>query len=275
MATYAIGDVQGCRDALDALLGEIGFSPVRDALWFVGDLVNRGAQSAAVLRFVRSLGDRAVVVHGNHDLHLLAFAAGHAKARADDTFGDVLAAPDRDELLDWLRARPMLHVEGGYAMVHAGLLPAWSIDQARSLAAEVETALRAPNHRDFFAQLYGSRPDAWHDDLRGADRLRVVVNAMTRMRFCTAAGAMDFRVKGEVEKALPGYLPWFDVPGRRSRGTPIICGHWSALGLRVTPDLLALDTGCVWGGHLTAIRLEDRRVYQTPCAAAADRARAR
>ena len=275
MATYAIGDVQGCRDALDALLGEIGFSSARDMLWFVGDLVNRGAQSAEVLRFMRSLGDRAVVVHGNHDLHLLAFAAGHAKARADDTFDDVLAAPDRDELLDWLRARPMLHVDGGYAMVHAGLLPAWSIDQAQSLAAEVEAALRGPNHRDFFARLYGSKPDAWRDDLRGADRLRVVVNAMTRMRFCTAAGAMDFRVKGEVEKALPGYLPWFDVPGRRSRGTPIVCGHWSALGLRVTPDLLALDTGCVWGGHLTAIRLEDRRVYQAACAPAADRARAR
>jgi bis(5'-nucleosyl)-tetraphosphatase (symmetrical) len=275
VATYAIGDVQGCRDALDALLGEIGFSAGRDTLWFVGDLVNRGSHSGDVLRFVRSLGDRAVVVHGNHDLHLLAFAAGHASARADDTFDDVLAAPDRDELLDWLRARPMLHVEGGYAMVHAGLLPAWTVGQARELAAEVEAALRAPTYRDFFAQLYGSRPEAWHDDLDGADRLRVIVNAMTRMRFCTSAGAMDFRVKGEVEKALPGYMPWFEVPGRASRGTPIVCGHWSALGLRITPDLLALDTGCVWGGHLTAVRLEDRRVYQTACAPAAGRARAR
>jgi bis(5'-nucleosyl)-tetraphosphatase (symmetrical) len=275
VATYAIGDVQGCRDALDALLVEIGFSGVRDTLWFVGDLVNRGSQSAEVLRFVRSLGDRAVVVHGNHDLHLLAFAAGHAKARTDDTFHDVLAAPDRDELLDWLRSRPMLHVQGGYAMVHAGLLPAWSIEQARGLAAEVEAALRAPTYRDFFAQLYGSKPEAWHDELRGADRLRVIVNAMTRMRFCTVTGVMDFRVKGEVEKALPGYMPWFEVPGRASRGTPIICGHWSALGLRITPDLLALDTGCVWGGHLTAIRLEDRRLFQTACAPAADQVRAR
>jgi bis(5'-nucleosyl)-tetraphosphatase (symmetrical) len=275
VATYAIGDVQGCRDALDALLVEIGFSGVRDTLWFVGDLVNRGSQSAEVLRFVRSLGDRAVVVHGNHDLHLLAFAAGHAKARTDDTFHDVLAAPDRDELLDWLRSRPMLHVQGGYAMVHAGLLPAWSIEQARGLAAEVEAALRAPTYRDFFAQLYGSKPEAWRDELRGADRLRVIVNAMTRMRFCTVTGVMDFRVKGEVEKALPGYMPWFEVPGRASRGTPIICGHWSALGLRITPDLLALDTGCVWGGHLTAIRLEDRRLFQTACAPAADQVRAR
>jgi bis(5'-nucleosyl)-tetraphosphatase (symmetrical) len=275
VATYAIGDVQGCREALDALLVEIGFSGARDTLWFVGDLVNRGSQSAEVLRFVRSLGDRAVVVHGNHDLHLLAFAAGHAKARTDDTFHDVLAAPDRDELLDWLRSRPMLHVQGGYAMVHAGLLPAWSIEQARGLAAEVEAALRAPTYRFFLAQLYGSKPEAWHDELRGADRLRVIVNAMTRMRFCTVAGVMDFRVKGEVEKALPGYMPWFEVPGRASRGTPIICGHWSALGLRITPDLLALDTGCVWGGHLTAIRLEDRRLFQTACAPAADRVRAR
>jgi bis(5'-nucleosyl)-tetraphosphatase (symmetrical) len=268
VSTYAIGDVQGCCDALHALLGEIGFSPARDTLWFVGDLVNRGTQSAKVLRLVRSLGSRAVVVHGNHDLHLLAFAHGKAKRRADDSFDDVLAAPDRDELLDWLRMRPLLHVEGGYAMVHAGLLPSWSLAEAEGLAAEVEAALRAPSHRELYASLYGSKPAAWSDALRGPERLRVIVNAMTRMRFCTRDGAMDFSVKGEVEKALPGYLPWFDVPGRRTRGVPIICGHWSALGLRVAPDLLALDTGCVWGGRLTAVRLEDRRVYQTECASA-------
>jgi bis(5'-nucleosyl)-tetraphosphatase (symmetrical) len=265
VATYAIGDVQGCLAPLERLLDAIGFSPARDRLWFVGDLVNRGAQSAAVLRLVRSLGDRAVVVHGNHDLHLLAFACGHARARADDTFHDVLDAPDRDELLAWLRRRPLLHLEGGYAMVHAGLLPAWSIARARELAAEVEAVLHGPGYPEFFAQLYGSRPAAWRDDLRGADRLRVIVNAMTRMRFCTADGVMDFHVKGEVAKALPGYMPWFDVPGRASRGTPVVCGHWSALGLRITPDLLALDTGCVWGGHLTAVRLEDRRVFQVAC----------
>jgi bis(5'-nucleosyl)-tetraphosphatase (symmetrical) len=275
VATYAIGDVQGCCDALHALLGEVGFSPSRDLLWFVGDLVNRGTQSAEVLRFVRSLGERAIVVHGNHDLHTLAVAAGKAKRRADDTLEDLLGAPDRDELLDWLRMRPLLHVDREYVMVHAGLLPSWSLAQAADLAAEAEAALRAPAHLELYPSLYGSKPAAWSDALRGAERLRVIVNAMTRMRFCTPDGAMDFSVKGELEKALPGYLPWFEVPDRRTRGVPIVCGHWSALGLRITPDLLALDTGCVWGGRLTAIRLEDRRVFQTACARAADPARAR
>jgi len=275
VATYAIGDVQGCCDALHALLGEIGFSTSRDTLWFVGDLVNRGTQSAQVLRFVRSLGERAIVVHGNHDLHTLAVAAGKAQRRADDTLEDLLGAPDRDELLDWLRMRPLLHVDREYVMVHAGLLPSWSLAQAADLAAEVEAALRAPAHLELYPSLYGSKPAAWSDALRGAERLRVIVNAMTRMRFCTPDGAMDFSVKGELEKALPGHLPWFEVPDRRTRGVPIVCGHWSALGLRITPDLLALDTGCVWGGRLTAIRLEDRRVFQTACARAADPARAR
>lgn len=275
MATYAIGDVQGCHDALQALLGEIGFSPARDVLWFVGDLVNRGTQSAAVLRFVRALGERAVVVHGNHDLHALALLAGKARRRADDTLEDLAAAPDRDALLHWLRHRPLLHVEGEYALVHAGLLPAWTIEQAAALAAEVEAALRGPDHLALYPALYGSRPAARRDALAGDERLRVIVNAMTRMRFCTPDGAMDFSVKGEIEKALPGYLPWFEVPGRKTRGVPIVCGHWSALGLRLTPDLLALDTGCVWGGRLTAVRLEDRRVFQTACAPAAGPGRVR
>jgi bis(5'-nucleosyl)-tetraphosphatase (symmetrical) len=265
MATYAIGDVQACLEPLERLLGEIGFSRSRDRLWFVGDLVNRGPDSAAVVRLVRDLGDRAVVVQGNHDLHLLALAAGHAKRREDDTFDDLLAAPDRDELLDWLRFRPMLHVDDEYAMVHAGLLPAWSTAKAEELAAEVEAELRSRRYRLFLAELYGSKPDAWDEALRGMERLRVIVNAMTRMRFCTAGGVMDFRVKGEVEKAPPGFMPWFEVPGRKSRDATIVCGHWSALGLRLTPDLLALDTGCVWGGALTAIRLEDRRLFQAPC----------
>jgi bis(5'-nucleosyl)-tetraphosphatase (symmetrical) len=280
MAIYAIGDVQGCLAPLERLLGEIGFARSRDRLWFVGDLVNRGPDSAAVVRFVRELGDRAIVVQGNHDLHLLALAAGHAKRRADDTFDDLLAAPDREALLDWLRFRPMLHVDDEYVMVHAGLLPSWPVGKAEELAAEVEAELRAKRYKLFLAELYGSKPDAWHDGLRGMDRLRVIVNAMTRMRFCTADGVMDFRVKGEVEKAPPGFMPWFDVPARKARGATIVCGHWSALGLRLRPDLLALDTGCVWGGALTAIRLEDRRLFQAPCLAppgaqAADRARAR
>jgi bis(5'-nucleosyl)-tetraphosphatase (symmetrical) len=275
MATFAIGDVQGCFDELERLLGEVGFSPARDRLWFVGDLVNRGPRSLAVVRLVKGLGDRAIVVQGNHDLHLLAFAAGHAKQRADDTFDDLLAAPDCAPLLDWLRFRPMLHVEDEYVMVHAGLLPSWSVAQAHDLAAEVEAELRSKRYRLFLAELYGSRPDTWRDDLRGMDRLRVIVNAMTRMRFCTAEGVMELGVKGELEKAPPGYLPWFEVPGRKTRGVPIVCGHWSALGLRLTPDLLALDTACVWGGSLTAVRLEDRRVFEVPCAPAADLARVR
>jgi bis(5'-nucleosyl)-tetraphosphatase (symmetrical) len=274
VATYAIGDVQGCCDALRALLGEIGFSPARDTLWVVGDLVNRGTQSAEVLRFVRSLGERAIVVHGNHDLHALAVAAGKAKRRRDDTLEDLFAAPDRDELLDWLRQRPLLHVDREYVMVHAGLLPSWTLAQAAELAAEVEAALRAPDHREFYPALYGAKPAAWSDTLRGPERLRVIVNAMTRMRFCTPDGAMEFSAKGDAANALPGYLPWFEVPGRKTRGVPIVCGHWSALGLRITPDLLALDTGCVWGGRLTAVRLEDRRVFQTACANAGDPARA-
>ena len=229
--------------------------------------MNRGPDSAAVVRFVRDLGERAVVVQGNHDLHLLALAAGHAKRRVDDTFDDLLGAPDRDDLLDWLRFRPMLHVEDDHVMVHAGLLPSWSVEKARDLAAEVDAELRAKRYRLFLAELYGSKPDAWDDRLRGMDRLRVIVNGMTRMRFCTADGVMDFRAKGEVEKAPPGFMPWFDVPARKTRGVPVICGHWSALGLRLTPDVMALDTGCVWGGALTAVRLEDRRLFQAACSA--------
>lgn len=265
MAVYAIGDVQGCFPALERLLDEIRFDAARDRLWFVGDLVNRGPQSAAVLRFVKSLGDGAVTVLGNHDIHLFAYVAGYGKKRSDDSFGDVLAAPDRDALLEWLRVRPMMHVEGGYAMVHAGLLPGWSVERARELAAEVEAAFRAPDYRTFLAGLYGSQPDRWDDGLRGVDRLRVVVNAMTRMRFVNAQGVMDFRVKGEVEKAPQGYVPWFDAPGRASVDMPVVCGHWSALGLLIRPDLLALDSGCVWGGRLTAVRLEDRSVFQVTC----------
>ncbi len=267
MATYAIGDVQGCFVELNALLEAIGFNRGRDRLWFVGDLVNRGPASLDTLRFVRDLGERAVTVLGNHDLHLLALAHGFAKARVDDTLEEVLAAPDRGELLDWLRRRPMIHHDAAHVLVHAGLLPQWDVSRAKSLAAEVEAELRGPGHRDFLALLYGSRPDRWREDLQGPDRTRVIVNAMTRMRFCTAEGVMEFQTQGETANAPPGYLPWFDVPGRKSAGSTVICGHWSALGLRITPNLLALDSGCVWGGKLTAIRLEDRRQFQVPCAA--------
>lgn len=261
MATYAIGDLQGCADELRALLARMNFDRSRDRLWFVGDLVNRGPRSLETLRFVRALGDAATVVLGNHDFHLLSLAEGHAKRRADDTLDEVLAAPDAGELLHWLRQRPLLHVAQGYAMVHAGLLPQWSIEKARSLAAEVEAALRADGYREFLAHLYGAEPRCWRDDLSGWDRLRVVVNAMARLRYCTVEGEMDLSAKGN--RAPAGYRPWFDLRPVGER--PIICGHWSALGLKLSENLIALDTGCVWGGSLSALRLEDHRLFQVPC----------
>ena len=265
MATYAIGDVQGCVEPLKDLLDRIGFDRARDRLWFVGDLVNRGPDSLATLRLVRDLGESAVTVLGNHDFHLLAVAAGKAKKHRSDTLDQVLEAPDREQLLTWLRQQPMLHVEGDRAMVHAGLLPQWSVAEARALAQEVEAQLRGDNWIKFLANLYGDRPEAWSEDLRGADRLRVIVNAMARMRFCTAKGKIELRTKGETANAPPGYFPWFDAPGRASRDHTLIFGHWSTLGLKLRPDLLALDSGCVWGGSLSAVRLEDRRLYQVPC----------
>ncbi len=260
MATYAIGDVQACFDELQALLEQVGFGG-RDRLWLVGDLVNRGPKSAEVLRFVRNLGDRAVVVLGNHDLHLVTQHEGFERPRPDDTFQDVLAAPDRRQLVDWLRKRPLMHAADGYAMVHAGLLPQWSTTRALELAREVEHALAGPDYRDFLLNMYGSEPAQWSDGLTGWDRLRVIVNAMTRMRFCTREGKMDFRAKGT--KPPRGYRPWFEL--RAPREPTILCGHWSALGLKLTSQVAALDSGCVWGGSLTALRLEDRSIHQVPC----------
>jgi bis(5'-nucleosyl)-tetraphosphatase (symmetrical) len=265
MAVYAIGDVQGCQRELMTLLSLIDFNPDGDRLWFVGDLVNRGPASLATLRFVRDLGERALTMLGNHDLHLLAVAHGFARMRADDTLAEVIAAPDRDSLLEWLRHRSMLHVEANHVLVHAGLLPQWEVEKAKALAVEVEAELRGPRYREFLSHLYGSRPDRWSDGLRGIERLRVVVNAMTRLRFCTAEGVMEFSTKGETDAAPPGYFPWFEIPGRKSADHTVVCGHWSALGLRIAPNLIALDSGCVWGGVLSAIRLEDRRLYQVPC----------
>ena len=260
MATYAIGDVQGCFDELQALLAKVKLSK-RDRLWFVGDLVNRGPKSLQTLRFVRELGERAVVVLGNHDLHLVTQHEGFAKPRKDDTFTDVLGAPDRGALVDWLRTRAMMHAEGDCAMVHAGLLPQWSVSKALQLAQQVEAALRGSDYRAFLANMYGSKPDEWRDELEGWDRLRVIVNAMTRMRFCTPEGRMDFQAKGA--KAPKGYRPWFDLrPKEKER---LVCGHWSALGLKVTERLAALDSGCVWGGKLTAFRLEDCTLHAVPC----------
>ncbi|WP_131112090.1 symmetrical bis(5'-nucleosyl)-tetraphosphatase [Sulfuricystis thermophila] len=272
MATYAIGDVQGCFEPLQRLLDYLLFSPATDRLWFVGDLVNRGPQSLEVLRFVKSLGDAAITVLGNHDLHLVMQAAGFGKASNEDTLDAVLAAPDRDDLLAWLRSCPLFHVEGEWAMVHAGLLPSWDVAKAQALSDEVSAALTAPDYRDFLAHMWGSEPDAWRDDLTGWDRLRVIVNAMTRMRFVTPEGRMEFRApgsKGPPERGPVGTLPWFALPERKSADHLIVFGHWSALGFRQMDKVLALDSGCLWGGSLTAVRLEDRRVFQMPCGQAA------
>lgn len=266
MSTYAIGDLQGCFTEFRQLLDLVAFDPARDRLWLVGDLVNRGPDSLPLLRFVRSLGDRAVTVLGNHDLHLLMVAGGHEKLRKHDTIQDILAAPDRDPLLHWLRQQKMMHAEGDYAMVHAGLLPEWSIARAMALAREVEDVLRGNDFDRLCAHMYGNLPDRWRDDLAGYDRLRVIINTMTRLRVCTAEGAMEFHYTGKLHHVPAGYLPWFEVPERASREATIVCGHWSALGLRMIPGLIALDSGCLWGGELSAVRLEDRRVFQVACA---------
>lgn len=259
MATYAIGDVQGCCDELEALLLALAFDPSRDRLWFVGDLVNRGPRSLDVLRLVQRLGDAAVTVLGNHDLHLLAIARGAAHLRpADQTLVPVLEAPDRDALLDWLQARPVLHHDPalGVTMVHAGLPPQWDIALARRCAAELETALRSEHSGRLFADMYGNHPDLWDEALEGTDRLRFITNAFTRLRVCDKAGRLLLKHKGPPAKMPASAIPWFQVPGRRSAGARIVCGHWSALGYHDGDGVLALDTGCVWGGRLTAQRLD-------------------
>ena len=265
MAVYAIGDLQGCFEPLERLLAKVSFDARRDRLWFVGDLVNRGPDSLRCLRFVKSLGDCAVTVLGNHDLHLVCVAEGVEKTRRRDTLGQVLEAPDCDELVHWLRNRPLMHVEAGVALVHAGLLPEWTVPRARSLAAEVEAALRGPDYRKLLARMYGDEPDRWRDDLRGIDRLRVIINAMTRLRVCDEDGAMVLGFKGEPGEAADEWTPWFDFPGRRSLDHTVVCGHWSAFGVCVREDLASLDSGCVWGRSLTAIRLEDRCLFEVRC----------
>ena len=259
MATYAVGDVQGCAAELETLLERLEFSPARDRLWFVGDLVNRGPRSLDVLRTVARLGDAATVVLGNHDLHLLAAARGHAGLRDQDgSLRPVLEAPDRESLLDWLQSRSMLHHDAtlGVTMLHAGLPPQWDIATARRCAGELERALRSDRSGTFFDRMYGDRPDLWRDDLEGTDRLRFIVNALTRLRVCDAAGRMLLRFKGPLSRLPAGAVPWFRAHGRRTEGARIVCGHWSALGYVDEAGVLALDTGCVWGGALTAERLD-------------------
>ena len=265
MAIYAIGDIQGCYSAFRRLLDACRFDPARDRLWLVGDLVNRGPHSLAVLRFVKSLGARAVTVLGNHDLHLLVIAAGHAKQHRGDTLTAILRASDRDELLAWLRRRKFMHAEAGYAMVHAGLPPQWTIAKALKLAREAEAALQSDDYDAFLANMYGNQPSRWREGLTGYDRLRVITNALTRMRLCTVDGKMEFSHKDKPVDLPRGYMPWFSVPRRRSGGTPVIFGHWAALGLYTDFNVFSLDTGCVWGRTLSAFRLSDRILFQCAC----------
>jgi len=267
MATFAVGDIQGCFEPLQRLLAKVDFDPARDRLWLTGDLVNRGPDSLGVLRWAKRLGSRLVVALGNHDLHLLALARGLGRPRRRDSLQAVFDAPDREELLDWLRHRELMHVEDGFALVHAGLLPSWSVAKARSLAREVEAELRGPHPERLLASMYGDTPASWDDALVFPERHRVIINAMTRMRMLRPPGAMDLSFSGHPDGAPPGLVRWFDARGRASAGTPIVCGHWAALGLLLRDDLLALDSGCAWQRELTAVRLEDRAVFQVGCAA--------
>lgn len=265
---YLIGDVQGCCDALDRLLAEIGFSPSRDRLYMLGDLVNRGPNSLGVLRRLRGFGDSAVCLLGNHDLNLLAVAAGLRRLHPKDTMQDILEAPDRDGWLAWLREHRLAVQAHGWLMVHAGVAPQWDAQLTLQLAGEIETLLRGGELEGFLRVMYGNEPSRWSDDLLGADRWRFAINALTRIRFCSAAdGRLDFDSKEGLDGAPRSFVPWFEVPGRRTAGTPIAFGHWSALGLVNRPDLLAIDTGCVWGGRLTAVRVDgpEREVIQVAC----------
>ena len=276
MALYLIGDVQGCDEALARLVDHIGFSPSRDRLVLLGDLVNRGPASLAVLRRVRAWGDSARCVLGNHDLHLLAVACGARKLHRNDTFGDVLADPDRESWLDWLRHQPLALADTWQGrpllMVHAGVLPAWSVADTLQLSAEVEAVLRSDAADTFLHAMYGNRPDQWDPDLAGLDRWRVIVNALTRLRFCSARGVMEFDTKEGAGDAPAGFLPWFEVPSRRTAKAIVAFGHWSTLGWLDRDDLLSLDSGCVWGGCLTALRLDatqpDFERLQVRCAQA-------
>ena len=259
MAVYAIGDVQGCAAELDALLRKIDFDARRDRLWFVGDLVNRGPDSLAVLRRVEALGDAVIVVLGNHDLHLLAVARGDAPLKkADRGLEAVLGAPDREPLLDWLQSRPMLHHDPGLGvtMVHAGLPPQWDLPTAIGCAHELEGELRGERNGRFYRRMYGDEPDLWRDDLEGDARLRFIVNCLTRLRVCDAKGRVVLDFKGRLDQLPAGLTPWFRVPGRRTAGARIVCGHWSALGYLDENGVASIDTGCVWGGPLTALRLD-------------------
>lgn len=267
---YLIGDLQGCCDAFERLLAELDFSPSRDHLHVLGDLVNRGPASLATLQRLRGLGTSATCLLGNHDLHLLAVAAGVRKPHRKDTLGQILAHHEREEWLAWLRQCKLADMACGWLTVHAGVLPQWSAERTLALAAEVEQVLRGPALGDFLQVMYGNEPPCWQDDLGGSARWRFIVNVLTRIRFCTAEGVLDFDTKDGTDAAPAGYAPWFEHPHRLTAAQPVAFGHWSTLGLLNRPNLLALDTGCVWGGALTAVRVDGgrREVVQVACAQA-------
>lgn len=265
MATYAIGDIQGCYFSLQRLLGEIKFNAAHDKLWLVGDLVNRGTGSLEVLRWVYEHQSSIVTVLGNHDLHAIMVGHGFAKAHKSDTLQALFESTDGDKLLNWLRHQHMAYQHNDYLLVHAGVLPQWTANEALALAGEVEIALRASDYKRFLAQMYGNLPSCWDAKLAGLDRLRVITNALTRLRICNAVGEMEFKFKGALANIPNGLMPWFDVPERKSKEATLVFGHWSALGLQQRQNLYALDTGCLWNGALTALRLEDKAIFQVFC----------
>jgi len=260
MSIYAIGDLQGCYDSLQALLAKIQFDTNTDKLWFVGDLVNRGPKNIETLRFIKNLGETAITTLGNHDLHLLAVAYGHRKLHdTRDTFHDIVTAPDHDEIIDWLRQQPIMHhdKESGYTMVHAGLPPQWDLVRAQQCANELQQVLRGELIDNFLANMYGNKPKKWSDTLQGWDRLRYITNSFTRIRYCNAKGKLDFKNNLEPGTQPEKLMPWFHVPGRKNSNLKIIFGHWASLGHYLEPNIYALDSGCVWGGKLTAMRVDD------------------
>lgn len=265
MSTYVVGDIQGCHAALEALLAQVNFDHARDRLWITGDLVNRGEDSLAVLRWCMAHDDSLVAVLGNHDLHLLAVAEGVVPPHRKDTLDMILQAADREDLLAWLRQRPMLHRQGDWLMLHAGLPPEWDADAAQRHATELEQALRGPHWRAFLKDMYGNEPRRWNPLLNGQARLRFIANALTRTRYLHADGSLEFQHKLGLGTAPADLIPWFDFPGRRAANVRILFGHWSTLGLLLRQDVVALDTGCLWGGALTAFRLEDEQCFQVPC----------
>jgi bis(5'-nucleosyl)-tetraphosphatase (symmetrical) len=257
MSIYAIGDIQGCFDDLLRLLDAIAFDKNTDQLWFAGDLVNRGPKSLETLRFVKSLGSSAVTVLGNHDMHLLAASCMDRALNKKDALNQVLESPDRNELIDWLRYQPLFHHNDHFCLVHAGLPPQWDFKKTQEMALIAEQALRRPDYQSFLKQMYGNKPNLWSPNLKGMSRLRFIINCFTRMRYCDAEGQLDFANSGTLGSQPENLLPWFEVPNRKNADMCVIFGHWSTLGYYEGPNCYAIDTGCLWGGQLTALKLDN------------------